>query len=170
MANESYLLFSVSRLNEGENLFEVDIPPEALDLTTDKYATDVHCKLMLTKIRDRVDVQIDISTSVVVECSRCQESINYKVKSTASLTYLPEDQSDDSFENTTDLEYYIDEIDLTRTVRDCFVLGVPIAPLCRDDCRGLCPSCGANLNREKCSCRQDSKASPFDDLRRFVNG
>lgn len=45
-----------------------------------------------------------------------------------------------------------EDIDLLPDVRDAFMAGVPMKSKCAPDCRGLCPSCGANLNKEKCSC------------------
>jgi uncharacterized protein len=45
-----------------------------------------------------------------------------------------------------------DELDLESMIRDTVVLELPQAPLCSGDCRGLCPTCGANLNQESCTC------------------
>lgn len=50
-----------------------------------------------------------------------------------------------------------DELDLRPMVRDAVVLELPLAPLCRDDCRGLCPHCGCDRNEESCDC-----AAPHD--------
>lgn len=43
-------------------------------------------------------------------------------------------------------------VDITELVRDTFLAGLPIQNLCREDCKGLCPVCGKNLNCEKCEC------------------
>jgi uncharacterized protein len=53
-----------------------------------------------------------------------------------------------------DLEYSIagDFLDLEPIVHDACILELPLAPLCQDDCRGLCPECGVNRNHETCSC------------------
>ena len=48
-----------------------------------------------------------------------------------------------------------DEIDLEQLVRDTVLLDLPAAPLCRDDCAGLCPACGADRNRARCDCDTD---------------
>lgn len=45
-----------------------------------------------------------------------------------------------------------DELDLQPIVRDACILELPLAPLCSDSCRGICPTCGANRNRDECSC------------------
>jgi uncharacterized protein len=47
-----------------------------------------------------------------------------------------------------------DVIDLEPMVRDALLLELPLAPLCRDDCAGLCPTCGANRNDEPCDCAE----------------
>ena len=60
-----------------------------------------------------------------------------------------------------------DALDLAPMVRDAVVLELPLAPLCRDDCRGLCPHCGADRNHEQCECRPivDPRWASLDVLR-----
>ena len=49
----------------------------------------------------------------------------------------------------------VDEIDLGHLMREQFYLALPMKPLCGDDCRGLCPVCGTNLNRGRCQCKRE---------------
>jgi uncharacterized protein len=60
-----------------------------------------------------------------------------------------------------------DRLDLRPMVRDAVVLELPLAPLCRDDCRGLCPHCGADRNEEECGCvaPRDPRWANLDVLR-----
>jgi uncharacterized protein len=60
-----------------------------------------------------------------------------------------------------------DALDLGPMVRDAVVLELPLAPLCREDCRGLCPSCGCDRNDETCSCEapRDPRWANLDVLR-----
>jgi uncharacterized protein len=60
-----------------------------------------------------------------------------------------------------------DALDLRPMVRDAVVLELPLAPLCRPDCRGLCPECGADRNEEECSCEEprDPRWATLDVLR-----
>jgi uncharacterized protein len=53
------------------------------------------------------------------------------------------------------------EIQLDRFVGEVLALAVPVQPLCRDDCRGLCPRCGVDRNVESCSCTDARPESPF---------
>ena len=57
--------------------------------------------------------------------------------------------------------FYSDEqIDLGQLVLEQFYLAVPMKPLCRESCRGLCPECGTNLNTGTCSCTRESGRTP----------
>ena len=60
-----------------------------------------------------------------------------------------------------------DELDLGPLVRDAVVLELPLAPLCRDDCRGLCPTCGVDRNQDECHCvaPRDPRWANLDVLR-----
>jgi uncharacterized protein len=60
------------------------------------------------------------------------------------------------------------EIDLTRYLQEVVALGLPVQPLCREECRGLCPQCGVDRNTETCDCREASSSSPFAALRSLV--
>ena len=52
-------------------------------------------------------------------------------------------------------------------MREQFYLALPMKPLCRDDCRGLCSMCGANLNRSTCDCKHDFADPRFAALKEF---
>jgi uncharacterized protein len=68
------------------------------------------------------------------------------------------------------LSYYEgDEIDLEQLIREQLYLALPMKPLCRDDCRGLCPQCGTNLNTGSCDCApvwEDPRLAPLKNLLR----
>jgi len=58
-------------------------------------------------------------------------------------------------------------VDIVEPVRQALTLAVPLKPLCREDCRGLCPQCGANLNEGLCGCRTETTDPRWDGLRRL---
>lgn len=60
------------------------------------------------------------------------------------------------------------QIDLRPLIREYALLEVPINPICRPDCKGLCPVCGQDLNLRDCGHRRDSGASPFAALQDFL--
>jgi uncharacterized protein len=58
-------------------------------------------------------------------------------------------------------------IDLGPWFRELLALALPVQPLCREDCRGLCPRCGADRNEESCGCTEVKAGSPFEVLSRL---
>ena len=67
-----------------------------------------------------------------------------------------------------------DTIDLAEMVNDLVVLSIPMRHVCREDCRGLCPVCGTNLNKNSCSCSADEEDSadlrnPFSALKALLH-
>lgn len=64
-----------------------------------------------------------------------------------------------------DMDFYTgDTLDLEPILKEQVILLLPVKPLCAEDCRGLCPHCGANLNTEACACAAERPASPFARL------
>lgn len=79
-------------------------------------------------------------------------------------------ESDESVEAGQDLDItYIsnDYIDLSEVLTEQLQLQVPFQPLCREECKGMCANCGADLNAGRCACAKINKQSPFSVLRDF---
>lgn len=101
-----------------------------------------------------------------VACSRCVGDAKLVIDDKIRVTFLPKHEIPDQEEpasegdegaevNEEDLDvfpYEDDHIDLEPLFREEFVLAIPYAPLCREDCKGLCPQCGIDLNSSTCSC------------------
>jgi uncharacterized protein len=61
----------------------------------------------------------------------------------------------------------IDHIDMIDTIADIIRLAEPMSPKCNDNCKGLCPNCGINLNQSSCDCKLDSHDSHWDILKTY---
>jgi uncharacterized protein len=91
-------------------------------------------------------------------CSRCLEPFQFPVDVSFDLRYVPQVENTgegerEIVEEDLTTAYYRDGLlDVTEMLREQFQLALPMKPLCTDDCRGLCPQCGANLNRVTCDC------------------
>ena len=72
------------------------------------------------------------------------------------------------YEEDVGVSFYRDDvIDLGDVIREQFYLALPMKPLCREDCKGLCPVCGVNRNREACSCDTTWVDPRMEPLRRL---
>ena len=84
-------------------------------------------------------------------CDRCGEKY-VAVKFAYYECVLVEERESDDSDDIIVLEN--DEVDLDELARDAFILAMDTKFLCSEDCRGLCPGCGVNLNRESCRCKK----------------
>lgn len=105
-----------------------------------------------------------LSTEIEVPCVRCLEAFHMVVREELDLLYLPQSRNvaaDGAEDRGLDAEelavsFYKDEqIDLTHMVWEQIVLSLPMKPICKDDCAGLCPECGVNRNTTRCACAPD---------------
>ena len=102
-------------------------------------------------IREGVIVHADVRAEVVAECSRCLTPVHDVID--VEVREVFEDR--ETLDAGTEGEIYPldhDEIDLEPMVRDAVLPELPVVPLCRPDCQGLCPVCGENRNEVDCDC------------------
>ena len=114
-----------------------------------------------------------LKTTVREVCSRCLDGFDYPLVLDIEEEYfLTKDPSSGvAFDPPTEpCGFIIDEnhiLDLNEAVRQYTLLARPMKPVCREDCAGLCPQCGRNLNYETCECaslRSDSAWAPLLEL------
>lgn len=154
----------------GPNGYDLDEPlsvawlTEALGRALPFYVTQVgHLTAHLTRVEETV-VQVSGRVQVALEasCSRCLDVVHLPVTSDLSVTLFPKGEepaaSEDGEISADDMgvaTYEHREIDLSSVVHDEVFLGLPMTPLCSNDCAGLCPRCGDNLNQGPCSCEPE---------------
>ncbi len=108
----------------------------------------------------------ELSTVVELTCARCLEPAVQKVAKTFDLLYRPQGADAGRSELSVtaaeaEIGYYQgDGLLLEDVLREQVLLDLPLKVICREDCKGLCPHCGSNMNYEQCSCRE-----PLEDLR-----
>ena len=104
-----------------------------------------------------------LESAVRMNCTRCNEEFteDFSVDFSERFLRVSESEADE-------LECYPfsdDTVSLDKMVQDLLILNTPIYGVCRPDCKGLCPECGANLNYQKCSCGDSNDNSPFAALK-----
>ena len=105
-----------------------------------------------------IRVRGHIKTTLETECVKCLETAAISVDSDFDLVYLPEGVEAESGEieiSDKDAEigfYQGHGLELDNVVEEFLILAVPMRPVCKENCQGLCPNCGVNLNDKKCEC------------------
>ena len=114
--------------------------------------------LFVEKDGEEVLVRGRLAAGVPQTCARCLEAFTFRVVAEVGTRFAPRPMGrrDDEPELTADdleLDFYAEDLlDLDRLIHTETMLGLPMKPLCRDECRGLCPVCGGNRNSNPCAC------------------
>ncbi len=154
--------FIVSESVGYSRVFEFALPHIKLgeDLLVDNFAGTAkfertqHGLLLMARFSGKVREQ----------CVRCLEDIDLALSTDFTELYAFDQRT------TTDSELLVPEdgnIDLAPLVREYLLLDLPISPVCKPDCAGLCPQCGANWNHEHCNCtteETDPRLAKLKDL------
>jgi len=107
-------------------------------------------ELLLEALVDGIHVSGIVRGTVVLECRRCLKEIASPLEVNLDEVFLyPGEGEDDVYRVTGE------QIDLEPAVRDALMLALPLNPLCKEGCRGLCSTCGADLNDVDCGHSQD---------------
>lgn len=127
---------------------EFTINEPAMDLDEDLHAEKISCTVRASKVQQGILATVDCGCEIDLECMRCLEMFHTQLQSHFEelfyFHYLRENQ---------DAELFLPEsgyMDLQDLVRDYLVMEIPYAPICKPDCKGLCPICGKNLNLGPC--------------------
>ena len=133
-------------------------------------------RLHIERDGDDVVVTGELGATVPLTCGRCVDEFRVAVQTSVDLRYLPRPAIADDAElgaDDLDLDFYDnDELNLSALVETETTLALPMKPLCRPDCRGLCPVCGVNRNTTACSCETrppDPRLTPLRDLASRLN-
>ncbi|MBQ5994514.1 MAG: DUF177 domain-containing protein [Clostridia bacterium] len=111
-------------------------------------------------------VSLEAQTEFLLDtaCDRCASPVvrSMKVPVSHILVYQLNDEDNDDFYLVEDMHFNLDEL-----IREDVLLSLPSKILCREDCKGVCPFCGANLNETDCGCK--APADPrLEALKQFL--
>ncbi len=163
------MIFDIDKIIEGDLDFKVTETKShfKIDQPDCSLGQDVTIEGTLKKVGEAFYLSGRLSTEVKTICSRCLEDVTFPVRAEVLAKYLPESKLEEMEEeseihgNDLDTEFYSEnKIDITQAVHDQILLEIPPVTLCRENCRGLCPKCGINLNNEACGCAREESIDP----------
>ena len=164
------------------------IPPEGLEIQEALSPGEIHIEgedSFTLLGGGRLDCRLDrgddqsihvrgrLSARVELQCGRCLEAFPFAVDQELDLFYLPhraeeEDEEEDEVEladrDMVVAYYHGERLDLGEMIREQLFLTLPMKWLCREQCAGLCPTCGANRNTRPCPCPPAEAGSRLADL------
>ena len=171
------LEYRIKDLESDDKDVSLALSPEQLtDAVSDLGADISRCALELSgqlRLQSSV-VQFDgqLQGQLVLPCQRCLEPAHVPIDMRLNTIYTPasskrdEESAESVDDEDVDYAHHDGEtVDLWPILREDLILAVPITVVCKDDCRGLCPTCGVDRNVATCDCQTATPVSPFAGLR-----
>lgn len=157
-----------------------DIPDEGLhidieekvDLEGVSLMSPVTADLELNKTGKEIVVSGEVTTEVELQCSRCLKIFKRDLKLPVEVVYHPLEEIGVERHGLRDDEldmgfYKGEELDLKDLLREQLLLNIQMKPLCSEECKGLCPRCGTDLNMGQCDCEEEEVDPRLEVLRNF---
>jgi uncharacterized protein len=156
------VLLSLASLVQGKNKIHLSIPAE--DLATNKTLKilgNANVEILLLRSGDKLFLNGFIDFQAEINCAICAENFIKDFSEPIRAEYIKQSlklgRSTLLTRDEIDRFYYEDDsVDLLPLFHDTVLLAIPLAPICREECRGICPGCGVNLNSEVCQCEKVS--------------
>ncbi len=144
----------VDKIPASGLVIEAEESPSSIDMSKERilFNEPINIKLKLNLVNNMLIVRGSVETKAVLECSRCLKQYTYPIKN-------------DDYHFECEVKPAQKEIiDLTEGIREDIILRLPLKSLCSEQCKGICPKCGQDLNMKSCGCRVEKKSTPFSKL------
>ena len=140
-----------------------------------RFDSPLEMEIRLRRVSRFVEASGLLRSSVHLSCSRCLGHFSQPLSIPFEATYSEEAPAAESPGEAAEIEvtaesidlfpFHGKEIDLVEAIQEQVVLALPLRPLCREDCKGLCPGCGADLNQGACECAEKPVDPRFSVLK-----
>ncbi len=110
-------------------------------------------ELFISNDTDFFTIYGSVSVEAFLRCSRCLKVFTFPLKGTIEAQYR---QVSPGYEGIEDADLKVfngNEIDVTSDIKEGLILSLPVKAVCFEECKGLCPTCGKDLNKGKCECK-----------------
>jgi uncharacterized protein len=153
----SDFILDLATLKPSLDRVVIEAPATEVGLPVAKWRGSVRAALRVEKSGSRVSVRGDVSSVVQLECDRCLRAFELEVAAPFTAYADRRGNASSAEEELLERDDYMmfhdgRRLDLRESVRETLLLELPISPHCREDCPGLCPKCGADLNLGPCGC------------------
>jgi uncharacterized protein len=168
----------VENLTEGARAFEHTYAPGELELDSEtaRLSREARVEGRASRRGEEIRVRGRIEAGIEVACDRCLAPVAVPLEVEFETAFIPQERAAATDENVELRDedmglaaFEGDAIDLDELVREQILLALPSRHLCGDECKGLCPTCGADLNAGHCGCQQketDPRWAALADLKK----
>lgn len=159
---------SISGLPPGPQTFEQTTPANDYLDDTETFPEDIHITATLQREGNTLRLDLLVELPARFTCDRCGQPFSRPHRCRGDFFFAFDDGKDlPGNQEVALIPRRALELDISQEIRDLVMLGLPTKILCREDCKGLCPQCGADLNFETCSCQKEEIDPRWEALRQL---
>ncbi|MCL2104264.1 MAG: DUF177 domain-containing protein [Kiritimatiellaeota bacterium] len=154
MEAQGRLIVDIARLDKGGERYRGELPVEILELDDSEILTPIGgpvYDLFVQLLGHELLIRGGLKQHLKCVCVRCATEFETEAK-------------EEAFTTCVEIPGGMDFLDLTGEAREAIILALPGYPVCREDCNGLCATCGVNLNETACTCREAERENQWATL------
>jgi len=157
------MIIDLAKLGNGYKAIDLDLLPDQIGLDADGAAIDgpVHLTGEIDRAGSRTRVRGTITGELRLDCTRCLEPMPKTLDVPFEAVFIDSDEGEAASDREIGEAELVESLaaggtlDIAEVVREQILLELPEQVFCKDDCKGLCPKCGGNLNLIDCNCEND---------------
>lgn len=160
---------NIQNIKQGISEFEENVKVEFLaDTIAQYYPENFVINAQIDKFEHDVRIKIHFGSEGHFICDRCLKEYTREVEGQHEQIYSTGSSKVTDEEEIRQLPADTKEIDISPLIAEAVFLNHPVKMLCRADCKGICPDCGADLNEEACRCASGQTDPRWEELRKLI--
>jgi len=159
---------NIQKISEGIHEVSEEISTEEIQLPQSvKTAGNIKVNAFVDKFEDSFRIKVNVKTELVEQCDKCLKEFKSQFDENGEQIYQvgKGEYEDDDIEVLPD---NTKEIELNNLINEVFLINRPIQKICQEDCKGLCPDCGKNLNQTTCNCKNERIDPRLEKLKSLI--
>jgi len=159
---------NIQKLSEGIHEISEEVSIENLGLPqTVKTLGNLIVNAFVDRFEDSFRVKLNVKADLIEQCDKCLTDFKSQFDENGEQIYQvgKGEYEDDDIEVLPDNTR---ELDLSNLINEVFLINRPIQKTCKEDCRGLCPDCGKNLNLTTCDCKSERIDPRLEKLKSHI--
>ncbi|MFA6979075.1 MAG: DUF177 domain-containing protein [Ignavibacteriaceae bacterium] len=162
------MILKIANLSEGIHELFFDGNPSEIGLS-EPFTNSYKMELQMDKQHNQIVLDVRLTVEAGFTCDRCLTDFTQPLKVDFKHVYLfGNEQPEDENDSVTYLSFEADKVDISPEIYDYAQIAIPLKKICSEECKGLCLSCGSNLNLTKCDCKNeviDDRWLPLQQLK-----
>jgi uncharacterized protein len=160
---------NIQNLKQGITEVRETVAPDFLPEELKHFYPDpFDVRALIDRFDRDIRIKIEFATTAHYRCDRCLAEFDGTLEGEYEQIYTLGGETDPEETEIIGLSQDIKEIDVSPLIAESVLLNHPIKMLCEAGCKGICPKCGADLNKNECTCSDDETDPRWDELKKLI--